>query len=375
MKNTAVEDFTRIREINVMRLKEGKEAGLKVVGKYCTYCPDELIIAAGAIPVGLCGTKEDPIAAAEEHLPRNLCPLIKSSYGFAISDTCPFFHFSNLIVGETTCDGKKKMFEIMQEIKPVHVMQLPYRQHTEEAFALWLEEMRLLRKRIEEEFDVSISDDNIWKAIELMNRENELAQAIADLNQADPPVMSGIELLTVLWSRGFNIDKNEVISMLSSLLAELKNKDPLKPGRPRVLLTGCPVGIGTEKIITLVEDGGGTVVALENCTGYKTLSLRALREQEDPLVALAQKYLQIPCSCMSPNDDRLTLLENMLRDFSADAVIDLTWQACHTYNIESYTIANLVKQKQIPFLQLETDYSTSDLESLKVRIEALLEMV
>ncbi len=108
MSNINVDNFMKIREVNVMKIKEGKEKDLKVVGIYCTYCPQELVLAAGAVPVSLCGTKEEPIAAAEEILPRNLCPLIKSSFGFAVSDTCPFFHFSDLIIGETTCDGKKE---------------------------------------------------------------------------------------------------------------------------------------------------------------------------------------------------------------------------------------------------------------------------
>jgi benzoyl-CoA reductase/2-hydroxyglutaryl-CoA dehydratase subunit BcrC/BadD/HgdB len=143
----------------------------------------------------------------------------------------------------------------------------------------------------------------------------------------------------------------------------------------RVLLTGCPVGLGTEKVIRLTEELGAYIVAMENCSGYKTLELQTDINNVDPIVALAEKYLAIPCSCMSPNPYRLKLLENMIDDFRADAVIDLTWQACHTYNIEAFEVGKLVKSKGLPYLHLESDYSNSDLESLKVRIEAILEMV
>lgn len=96
----------------------------------------------------------------------------------------------------------------------------------------------------------------------------------------------------------------------------------------------------------------------------------------DPMEALARKYLGIPCSCMSPNKGRMELLSDMITDFTVDGVIDLTWQACHTYNIESYTVAELVKQKHnLPFLQLETDYSQSDVQTLNVRIAAFMEMI
>ncbi len=376
MLDKYIQGFASAREVNLMRIKEAKENGAKVVGIYCTYCPQELILAAGAIPVGLCGMSENPIAAAEETLPRNLCPLVKSSYGFAATDTCPFFHFSDLIVGETTCDGKKKMFEIMQELKPVHVMQLPHVNNTKASFELWVEELRCLKKRLEKELQVTISDQDIWKAIKIINQEKQAIKAMFDLNRADPPPLSGMEMLTVAWSRSFSSDKGEMIENLNLVVREVANQpEDRRVKAPRVLLTGCPVGLGTEKVIRLTEELGAYIVAMENCSGYKTLELQTDTNSADPIVALAEKYMAIPCSCMSPNPYRLKLIENMINEFRVDAVIDLTWQACHTYNIEAFEVGKLVKSKGLPYLHLESDYSNSDLESLKVRIEAMLEMV
>lgn len=364
------------REANLMRIKEAKDNGRKVVGIYCTYCPQELIVAAGAIPVSLCGTREEPISAAEKHLPRNLCPLIKSSYGFAITDTCPFFYFSDLVIGETTCDGKKKMFELMQNLKPVHVMQLPHLSDSPAGFDLWVEEIRRLKQCLETELKVTISDEDIWKAVDLINQEKQAIKAMFDLNQADPPPLSGVDLLNIAWSRGFSSDKEELIGNLQRLVKDAAGRETNDgPAGLRILLTGCPVGLGSEKVILLTEELGAHVVAMENCSGYKTLELQTNTAAEDPIVALAEKYLAIPCSCMSPNPYRLELIDSMIDDFQVDAVIDLTWQACHTYNIEAYAVGELVKQKGLPYLHLESDYSSSDLESLKVRIEAMLEMV
>ena len=371
-----MQGFASAREVNLMRIKAAKDNGRKVVGIYCAYCPQELILAAGAIPVGLCGMNENPIAAAEEHLPRNLCPLIKSSYGFALTDTCPFFHFSDFIIGETTCDGKKKMFEIMQDIKPVHVMQLPHFKNSPAAFGLWVHELRRLKDRLEEVLNVQISDESIWQAIDVINKEMQIIKSMFDLNRADPPPLNGMEMLTASYARSFSCDKAEMIENLDGLVREASSKETFgKVIAPRVVLTGCPVGLGTEKVIRLTEELGANIVAMENCSGYKTVGLQTDTSGDDPIVALAEKYIAIPCSCMSPNPDRIELLDTMLGDFHADAVIDLTWQACHTYNIESHEVGKLVKSKGIPYLHLESDYSNSDLESLKVRIEAMLEMV
>ena len=121
--------------------------------------PREVVDAAAASGVGLCGTSDEVIPAAEEVLPANLCPLIKSTYGFAYSQKCPFTHFSDLIVGETTCDGKKKMYELLNELKPTYVLHLPQgrlREHEREG---WYQEVVGLKEALERLYGIQITDD------------------------------------------------------------------------------------------------------------------------------------------------------------------------------------------------------------------------
>ncbi|MEZ4599411.1 MAG: double-cubane-cluster-containing anaerobic reductase [Syntrophotaleaceae bacterium] len=377
-KPKTFQQIETMRERNVIALKESWEAEVKVVGTYCQYSPAELIVAAGAVPVSLCGTSQVPISAAERTLPRNLCPLIKSSYGFAVTDTCPFMHFADLLVAETTCDGKKKMYELLGELKPLHLMQLPQVQD-EAALTTWIGEMQRLRNRLEETFGVEITPETLREAIRLLNEERRSLKRLMDICSRKPSPFSGMDLLTVLHNTGFSIDRRETIALVDQLTAELREMadaglSPFTEATPRVLLSGVPVGIGSDKVVRLVEECGGNVVCFENCTGYKKIDRVA--EEGDPLTALAERYLRVPCSCMSPNPGRFTLVEQLAEEFGVDGVIDLTWQGCHTYNIESHALKRLVQEKiGLPFLQIETDYSESDSEQLKVRIEAFLEML
>ena len=119
------EEFAEQRQKSFLAMKGLKDQGVPVVGAYCTYFPAEIARAMGAVTVGLCSVSDETIPDAEKDLPKNLCPLIKSSYGFAKTDKCPFFYFSDVVVGETTCDGKKKMYEYMSDFKDVFVMELP----------------------------------------------------------------------------------------------------------------------------------------------------------------------------------------------------------------------------------------------------------
>lgn len=372
------EKIAAMRDRNVIALKEAKESGARVAGTYCQYSPTELIVAAGAIAISLCGTSQTPIPAAERVLPRNLCPLIKSSYGFAVTDTCPFLYFADLLVAETTCDGKKKMYELLGELKPLHLMQLPQIQDSA-ALNGWIAEMERLKERLEETFAVEITHERLQDAIRLLNDERRSLKALMEICSRKPSPLSGMDLLTVLHNTGFSIDRRETITLVDQLTAELQEMadggiSPFRETTPRILLSGVPVGIGSDKVVRLVEECGGNVVCFENCTGYKKID--PVSEEGDPLTAIAERYLRVPCSCMSPNTGRFSLVEQLVQEFRVDGVVDLTWQGCHTFNIESTALKRLVQDKVgLPFLQIETDYSESDTEQLKVRIEAFLEIL
>jgi benzoyl-CoA reductase/2-hydroxyglutaryl-CoA dehydratase subunit BcrC/BadD/HgdB len=337
-------------------------------------------MAADAITVTLCGTKQEPIEDAEKELPRNLCPLIKSSYGFAVSGKCPYFHFSDVLLAETTCDGKKKMYELMGKLKPMHIMNLPQTAQGEEALELWKNEMVRFKSFLEKQFNVEITNDKLSAAIKLMNRERSAMKRLHKLNAHKPAPMTGMDMMLSQWLKGFNVDKEAGIELIERVIKEVEEQ--MSKGiyafdekAPRILLTGCPVGSGSEKIIKILEESGASVVALENCTGYKGLDVM-VDEAKDPITALAEKYLSTPCSCMSNNNGRLDLIERLAKEYQVDGVVDLTWQACHTYNIESFTVKNFVKDKlNLPFIQVETDYSDSDVGQIKVRVEAFLETI
>ncbi len=369
----------QLSEQNLPNIAKAKQEGRKVIGFYCLYSPIEIAVAANAIPVSLCGTRNEPIEAAEKVLPRNLCPLIKSSYGYAATDTCPYFRFSDLVVGETTCDGKKKMFELLAKFRPIHILQLPQTQETDGALSFWYDEIVKFKKKVEKVTGVEITDERLSEAIKLTNQERKAKKALMDLPKMNPSPISGIELLTVMFKTGFFMDKRLGIALMNEIVDEFRRKgnpaeSPFHPKTPRILVTGVPVGLGSEKVVRLIEKAGANVVCLENCSGYRSVFM--IDENKEPLQAMAEKYLSTPCSVMSPNPGRIKLLDELIEDFSVDGVIDLTWQACHTYNIESYQIEKFVSEKWgLPFLHLETDYSESDTEQLRVRIEAFLEMV
>ncbi|WP_045220136.1 double-cubane-cluster-containing anaerobic reductase [Desulfonatronum thioautotrophicum] len=372
--------FENWAEKSLLDLDTARREGVKIAGVFCTYAPLELVRAAGAVPVSLCGKRQDPISAAERQLPANLCPLIKSSYGYAVTDTCPFLAASDFILGETTCDGKKKMFELLQKIKPLHLLHLPYLQDDETALTFWMDQIRRMQAFLEQTTGQLITPDRVRQQIHDANRVRELLKKIAYMASDHPVPLSGQDAMRVFESSSFVVNLTAFTELLETLLQELavmkaQGISVCPADAPRILLTGCPVGKGSDKVLKLIEDSGAVVVCLENCTGFKNFDL-LVEESGDPFEALARRYLRIPCSCMSPNQGRFELISRLTRDFKVQGIVDQTWQCCHTYNVEAHGIKNLAEQSlNIPFLHIETDYSESDTEQLRTRIEAFLEVV
>lgn len=362
-----------------LELEAMKEAGVKLAGAYCVFAPVEIVRAAGAVCVGLCGKKQAPIPEAERVLPANLCPLIKSSYGYAATGTCPYFNATDFILAETTCDGKKKMFELMDRIKTVHMMRLPTNK-TPEARALWLAEARRLAEFLSSQTGVAVTDEALRREIKLQNAIRTALLDVAAFMADECSPISSLDLMGLCESRTFVLDQEGYLADLIALRGELevlraKGSSPYKAGAPRILLTGTPIGCGSEKVIRLLEDAGAVVVVLENCTGLKGVVGFVDEDAADPFEAIASRYLDTPCSCMSPNTGRFALMDALAAQFRPTGVVDLVWQACHTYNVESYDMGcHVTDTLGLPFLKVETDYTESDMEQLRTRIEAFLEL-
>ena len=196
----------------------------------------------------------------------------------------------------------------------------------------------------------------------------------------DPVPLTGQDLQKVLWARNFVFDRQEFAYQVRELINEFKarvesGEGSIPKGAKRIIVTGVPTGLGAEKVLKIIEDCGAAVVYIENCAGMKQYT-NLVDERKPALQAIADKYLNTHCSCMSPNNKRMELVAKICQDYKADGVVDIVWQGCHTYNVESRVLRDYLKQQSdLPFLHIETDYSQGDAEQIKTRVQAFLEMM
>jgi benzoyl-CoA reductase/2-hydroxyglutaryl-CoA dehydratase subunit BcrC/BadD/HgdB len=368
-----------IHGIRVKELTEHAKSGGKVVATYCVFVPEEFCWAAGAIPVSLCAGTQFSVPVAEEVLPRNTCALIKSSFGFKLGRTCPYVQVSHLIVGETTCDGKKKMFELLAEQQPVYVMEVPNKRGSS-GRALWQQEVRDFKARIEALTGNQITADKLNDAIKKVNARRNEFKRLSALRSADPSPISGKDaLLATQVSMYDDVEREtQIMKTLNDELGERvkKGEGVFPKGAKRILISGSPMAIPNWKLHHIIESAGAVVVGEESCTGsrfFNELVPEDIGDLEDMLTALADRYLKTNCACFTPNCERLDDIIRMARDLKADGVIHYNLQFCHTYANEAVQVDKALEKAGIPLLRIETDYSDEDAGQLKTRIDAFLE--
>jgi len=371
--------FKNSYEPRIAQLKDEREKGIKIIGTFCLYVPDEIIFAAGADRIVLCGGRADTIPVAEQSLPRNICPLIKSSFGAVVDAccggnlACPHIPLVDVVVAEATCDGKKKMYEILHEYIPTYVLDLPQKPGNPEALKYFLSELRKFGKFMEGVTGTMVSSDALRREIRSANETKRLLHRLFALRRRDPPPITGSEILSVM-QKQFFLSPDQFRQGVSELCDEMEHTMPDARAGPRIMISGCPMAAGNTKVPDIIEQKGGVIVVEESCTGTRSF-WDFVDENEDPWEALAERYLEIPCACMTPNDQRVARIVDLAKQFDVQGVVYYTLQFCHAYNIERLHVQKALKKEKIPLLAIESDYGDSDKEQIGIRIDAFLEMI
>ena len=346
--------------------------------------PEELVLAVDGILVGLCAGADVAVEKAEELLPRNTCSLIKGFFGFAMADVCPYLASADMIVGENTCDGKKKAYEICKQegiVNNLYVMDMP-QMKSESGLALLKAEYKKFALKLEELSGKKITIESLKKGIEIVNNKRKALQRLADLRAADPSPISGLDALLVS-QVSFYDDPLRFTESVNKICDEVETriKDQtgvFEKGTTRVLMSGCPMAVPNWKVPMVVETGGAVIVGEESCVGERGFQFYVDDNGKtvDQLIDnIVDRYFKIDCAVFTPNPSRLEHIKGMADKYKADGVIHYNLQFCAPYQIESGFVEKELEKAQIPMLRIDTDYSMEDVEQIRTRVEAFLEQL
>jgi len=373
--------LSEVHGLRIRELQDAKAEGRKIVGTFCVFVPEELTLAANAVQVGLCAGAEVGQEAAEKLVPRNTCALIKSFIGFKLARICPFTESCDLVVGETTCDGKKKAYESFSDHVPMHVMEVP-QQKNETDRALWKSEVLRYKDELEKLTGVTVTAAALKGAIRTVNDRRRALQRLNKLRAAVPTPISGRDVLLIN-QVSFYDDPLRFTGSINKLCDELEERIAGEDGitgaeTPRLMLSGCPMAVPNWKLPFVIEGSGAVVVGEESCIG--TRNTRDLVDEsgetlDEMIDAVCERYMKIDCACFTPNTERLDNITAMARELGVDGVIHYALMFCQPYGHEAIKVESALQKAGIPMLAIDTDYSMEDVAQLKTRVEAFVEMI
>ena len=372
---------SEIHGIRPAELVEARKNGQKVFGTFCVYVPDEVVIAANGIVTGLCGGSQFWVPDGEKVLPKSTCPLIKASIGARLGKTCPFFRLADMYVGETTCDGKKKAWEILGEDVPMHIMDIPQMKRPED-IERWAGEIKKFAEVVEDLTGNQITIETLNAAIKTVNEKRKAMARVYDARKAEKLPISGKDALLMSQIAFFD-DPARCAQMCNKLADELEQRiedgvTVFPVGTKRIMLTGTPLAIPNWKLHHIVETSGAAVVCEEMCTGtryFENLVEEDCKTLDEAYMALAQRYMKTNCACFTPNTGRIDDLLRLAKEYKVDGIIDVNLKFCCLYDTEGYHVERAMKAAGIPVLGIETDYTDTDAEQLKTRVQAFVEML
>jgi len=377
-------DFV-MSEVHGLRIKElmdEKARGRKVIGSFCVFVPEEIVRAADSTLVGLCTGADFATEEVERLLPRNTCSLIKSAFGFKLGKVCPYLESADMIVGENTCDGKKKSYETLNGLVPnLYVMDIPQMKSAEGRALLKAEYLRF-REAVEKLTGITIDAARLRKGIEIVNNKRKAIHRLASLRKADPAPISGLDALLAN-QVFFYDDPTRFTDSLNEICDELEQRiergeGVFPKGTPRILLSGCPMAVPNWKLPWIIEASGAVIVGEESCVGERgtrNLTDDSGNTAEALMEAIVERYFKVDCAIFTPNPDRLKHIVEMAKQYKADGVIHYGLQFCQPYLMESMPVEKALEEKNIPTLRIDSDYSMEDVGQLKTRVEAFIELI
>jgi benzoyl-CoA reductase/2-hydroxyglutaryl-CoA dehydratase subunit BcrC/BadD/HgdB len=374
MKKLSDHLATRLTELTRLR-----KSGTKLIG-YAPggYMPEELVYAAGAVPVGLIrGGDPEPVAESAAYVPRFIDTFCRSQIGYRMMGGDPLYEIIDLLVVPVTDHNIKTIADCFNFFTNTNVFRfgVPH-QKDEYAFEYYLAGLHALKNKLEEFTGNKIEDRKLREAIDLSNRMRELLKEISLLRLSERPPVTGLEFAK-LNHASFIADRAVFIDALKSIHRELKQKPPSGPKGPRILLTGSTLAMGDYKVLEIAENAGANIVIEEFAEGLRHF-WENVHVNGDLMQALADRYFRrrVPPAWFRPSRERLDYLIKLARDFNIDGIIWYQLMYRSSYDIQAFYFEKLLKKElDIPMLKVESDYDVSERGPLRTRVETFVEII
>lgn len=356
--------------------------GMKTIGTYCVMVPQELIYAAGAVPVKLCSGNYTAFSVGDEIVPRDACPLVKAVAGFKQTGLMPLYEDCSMMIVPITCDCKKKIAGMLSGECDLMTLHVPASRDDDDIDD-YIAQMYDLIEKLEKVTGNEVTYETLSEGFRKVGyAQYELSEFIR-LKKQTPYLVRGSHEMAILNSASYMpADKwGEALHKVNESLKERAKSGQTVTAKklPRILLTGSPIVFPNMKIPLLIEEMGGIVAGDETCMGERGMWDPAVitdNSFDGIMRALANRSLRpCPCPTFADNKQRIYRLKQLISENQIQGVIYHVLRGCLVYDFEYKRIEEELGQLGIPVIRLESDYNEEDVEQLRIRIEAFIELI
>ena len=372
--NWEVEVMHRFKELMDNRHEYTKKwkarTGGKVLGYFEPYTPEEVIYAAGVLPIRLLGRHEP-----DDMTDRYIYGSCACARDIVNQVALGRFDYVDGVTYAEACQWMRQAFiscQAFQSFSYNYDIFVPDYVDGHRSKEVMYSEMRAFKKALQEWTGNIITDEALDHAIDVYNTNRRLMRQVYELRRADNPVVSGSEAMEMVLASQV-MDKEDHNRMLEDALKALRKRKNVQNTGPRLMLVGSPTS--DAKLERLIEKLGAVVVIDELCTGSGYFWNEVI-PQEDRLLAISLRYLGKPHCALKDNNwrRRPAHIHQLYEDFNAQGVIIAKQIYCHPHGTDNPHIWKILRERNYPFHFLEQDTTLSERE-MKTRLEAFINMV
>jgi len=364
-------------------LAAARSKGAKVIGWINYNVPEELIDALGFIPVHLgTGGSDHLVELGSRYISTGNCVFVRQAAGLFAEGTDPYFANADFVVFDVTCKQVYRLAEVVAHYFKVEslILGVPYNHDTQAGKIYYRKEVEALGKRLSERFGVTLEADKLKVSIELYESIRAAIRELYDFNKKEKSPITWSESNDVIQA-GYYLDRREYLTLLEQLLAELKvskrdANEKFGDDAPRLLLTGSIIPPGDSKLVSIIEELGGRIVVDDLWSGFAPA--KTIQVKGETLDDIADAYL-IPHASLPTldyaNDRRLQNLKSLIKDYNAQGIIFHSLRYCDAFTFKAPESRHFFLNEGASFLEIHTEYSGSDYEAIRTRIEAFIELV
>jgi benzoyl-CoA reductase/2-hydroxyglutaryl-CoA dehydratase subunit BcrC/BadD/HgdB len=378
LKSLAKLDY--LLEERPAEIAKAKENGCKVLGYFCSYVPEEIVHAAGMIPIRLARRgKNAAVSMGNTYLSPSSCPYACSCVGIKKGKRDPYFQAVDLIADAPACMQMRRVVEVWEKYFSVPVIPIafPRKFYSKEGLVYFSESLQILASELGKITGKAVSAQALEDSIALYKRIRDGQRRLYENLKADVPKLGWENILNVIRA-GFVLDRIKYVDFLEELVNEM-DQVPSAPRSSslRLMVAGGMMAPGDDTLLNILKSLGETFIMDELCSGSRGIYGNV---SEPTLEAIGQRYLEnVPCSSLpyphKEDDPRLKHLSELIRDYRINGFVYYTLRFCDAYSFKVKQISQLVRGLGVDFIHLSSGYQESDEGQIKTRLEAFVEIL